>query len=385
MARIAVYVPSLVGGGAERVMLNLATGFADAGHEAILVLDRRVGAYADKVPPQVRCVDLGVKRSVFAFPKLCRFVRSEKPDVLLSALFINNITAACVRKATGGRCRVFLSEHNTLSIQLQHSRVRWQRWLGPHLRRILPWADGMIVVSPGVGQDLRDRFALEMPTHVIGNPVLPLEVEPLYTAPVVPWPPHPGPTFLGVGRLNRQKDFTTLIRAFAKVRAVRPARLVILGQGPEGEALRSLAADLDVAQDVVLPGFAAAVHPYYRMADVFVLSSAWEGFGNVLVEAMAAGTPVVSTDCPNGPAYILENNRYGALVPVGDADAMADAMLRALETPPAVRAAALARAADFRIDRIAAAYLDVLLAEQQSPAATSDHRNRGCNSLAAGR
>lgn len=363
MARIAVYVPSLMGGGAERVMLNLATGFADAGHEAILVMDRRIGAYADKVPRQVRCVDLGAKRSLLAFPKLRRFVREEQPDVLLSALFINNITAALVRKVTGERCRVFLSEHNTLSIQLQHTKVRWQRLLGPYLRHVLPWADGMIVVSPGVGDDLGKAFGLKMPIHAIGNPVLPLDAGALYDEPVLPWPPHPGPTFLGVGRLSLQKDFATLIRAFAKVRAVRPARLVILGEGPEGEALRGLAKALGVAEDVLIPGFADTVHPYYRMADVFVLSSAWEGFGNVLVEAMAIGTPVVSTDCPNGPAFILENGRYGDLVPVGDAEAMAAAMLRALEVSPAAREAARLRAEDFRIDRIAAAYLDVILAK----------------------
>lgn len=363
-----MYVPSLNGGGAERVMLNLATGFADAGHEAILVLDRRIGPYADKVPPQVRCVDLGVRRSVCAFPKLLRFVRETRPDVLLSALFINNITAALVRRVYGSRCRVFLSEHNTLSLQLQHTSQRWQQWLAPHLRRVLPCADGMIVVSPGVGEDLRQAFGIRMPMHAIGNPVLPLDAAELYEAPVAPWPPHPGPTFLGVGRLSPQKDFATLIRAFARVRAVRQARLVILGQGPEGEALRGLAASLGVSADVLIPGFAEAVHPYYRMADVFVLSSAWEGFGNVLVEAMAIGTPVVSTDCPNGPAYILQNGEYGALVPVGDDAAMAAAMLRAIDAPRPLREAAMLRAEDFRIDRISAAYLEVLLGPEKGHA-----------------
>jgi glycosyltransferase involved in cell wall biosynthesis len=361
MARIAVYVPTLAGGGAERVMLNLATGFADAGHEAILVVDRRVGAYADKVPPQVRCVDLGARKSLLAFPKLRRFVRQEQPDILLSALFINNITAAVLRRLIPGGCRVFLSEHSILSLQIQHSDAWWQRFLGKHLRRILPWADGMIVVSPGVGEDLRTAFGLKMPIHAIGNPVLPLDYAQLYAEEVYPWPPHAGPTFLGVGRLNAQKDFATLIRAFAKVRAVCPARLVILGEGPEGGALRGLAASLGVTDDVLMPGFADTVHPYYRMADVFVLSSTWEGFGNVLVEAMATETPVVSTDCPNGPAFILEDGQYGALVPVGDADAMAAAMLRALETSPEARAAARQRAEAFRIDRIAQAYLEILL------------------------
>jgi glycosyltransferase involved in cell wall biosynthesis len=363
--KIAVYLPTLAGGGAERVMLNLTAGFAAAGHMVTLVVDRREGAYANAVPPGVRCVELKARKSILAFPKLRAFVQREQPDVLLSALVINNISAALVRRTTGGRCRVFLSEHNTLSTQFAHTREGWHRRIvAPCLKYILPWADGMIVVSPGVGEDLRQAFGITMPMQAIGNPILPDDYPALYSRTVAPWPPHPGPTFLGVGRLTLQKDFPTLIRAFAHVRAQRPARLVILGTGPDQAALQALAGQLGLSDtDVLFPGFVEHIHPCYRMADVFVLSSAWEGFGNVLVEAMATDIPVVSTDCQSGPAFILENGKFGALVPVGDSSAMAAAMLAALDTSPEARAAARRRAEDFRIDTVVEEYLKVLLGE----------------------
>jgi glycosyltransferase involved in cell wall biosynthesis len=164
---------------------------------------------------------------------------------------------------------------------------------------------------------------------------------------------------LGVGRLTAQKDFPSLIRAFAKVRAQKPCRLVILGEGELRGELEALVASLDLSADVALPGFTDNPFAWMRQSSLFVLSSAWEGFGNVLVEAMACGTPVVSTNCPSGPAEILENGRWGRLVPVGDVDALADAMLATLAET--THADVATRAQDFGVEQAVAGYLGLLL------------------------
>jgi glycosyltransferase involved in cell wall biosynthesis len=205
------------------------------------------------------------------------------------------------------------------------------------MRRLYPRAHGVIAVSKGVAEDVARiaRVPLDR-IHVVPNPVIPLELPDLAASPVDhPWLAAPGPpVILGVGGLRRSKDFPTLLRAFARLREKRAIRLVILGEGRQRPRLEVLAAKLGVREDVSLPGFVANPYAYMARARLFVLSSLWEGSPNVVVEAMAVGTPVVSTDCRSGPREILQDGRYGPLVPVGDVDAMAGAMAATLDTPP---------------------------------------------------
>jgi glycosyltransferase involved in cell wall biosynthesis len=193
---------------------------------------------------------------------------------------------------------------------------------------------------------------------VIYNPVDTDHIKTLATAPLEhPWfAPGAVPVVLSAGRLTRQKDFPSLLRAFAQVRQSRPARLVILGEGEERTSLETLARELGCRDDIALPGFVPNPYPYMAAAGVFVLSSAWEGFGNVLIEAMALGVPVVSTDCPSGPAEILGRGRYGTLVPVSDVDALARAIATTLDQPPEARRS-IERASSFSCERIASQYL----------------------------
>jgi len=203
-------------------------------------------------------------------------------------------------------------------------------------RTCYPWAARVVAVSRGAADDLArtSGFPREQ-IHVIYNPVItPSVVALARQKPGHPWLACPGPpVILGVGRLTRQKDFPTLLRAFAEVRRVRPARLIILGEGEERAALEALAGELGVANDVMLPGFITDAVTYMAASALFVLSSAWEGLPTVLIEALAAGTRVVSTDCPSGPREILQDGRLGALVPVGDVIALAEAMRQALDQP----------------------------------------------------
>jgi len=223
-------------------------------------------------------------------------------------------------------------------------------------------AEQVIAVSRGVAEDTTQVTGLPPERiRVAHNPVITPRLLALAKEPVEhPWlAEREAPVILGAGRLTRQKDFHSLIRAFARARATRPCRLIILGDGGQRDELLALAAELGVAGDVDLPGFAANPYAWMRAADLFVLSSRWEGSPNVLTEAMACGTPVVSTDCPSGPRETLQNGRFGPLVAVGDDAALGQAILDTLAAPPAAEAMRAA-VADFAVARSADEYLDIL-------------------------
>jgi glycosyltransferase involved in cell wall biosynthesis len=255
-----------------------------------------------------------------------------------------------------------LREAVTLTaIDRAHPDLR-DRVLPRMVRATYPSAEAIVAVSEGVARALSEvvRLPAERIT-VIHNPTIGPDVADRCAAPVAhPWfEPETAPVIVAVGRLTEQKDFATLLGAFALLRARRDARLLILGEGEERPALTALATQLGIAGDVAMPGFVPDPYPYLARAALFVLSSAWEGLPNSLIEALAAGCPVASTDCPSGPREILAGGRYGALVPVRDPRALAAAMLAAL-VAPVDRSSLRARAADFSVDRIAEQYLEVL-------------------------
>jgi glycosyltransferase involved in cell wall biosynthesis len=228
-------------------------------------------------------------------------------------------------------------------------------------RWFYPWADAIVTVSQGSAEDLARLGLSSDCIKVIYNPVVTPELFEKVTEPVEhPWfEPGSPPVILGVGRLEKQKDFPTLIRAFAQVRQQRPARLMILGEGQERPDLETLVQELGLAENVALPGFVANPYAYMGKAALFVLSSLFEGLPTVLIEAMATETPVVSTDCKSGPAEILANGQYGKLVAVGDVKGMAEAIISTLEAPPNSEALKL-RAAEFSLEKAVAQYQQVL-------------------------
>lgn len=356
--RIAIYLPSLSGGGAERVMVTLANGFAGRGYDIDLVLAGAEGPYLKDVSASVRVVDLGCRRVMTSLPGLVRYLRRERPVAMLSAMMHANLVAVMAARLAGAKTRLVVSERNAVSPRI-NSKQSWafvllMRWLYPHASRIQTNSSGLaddLSATLGVA---REKIA------VIYNPVDLAAVRRLGQAPLAHKWFEPGepPVVLGIGRLTEQKDFCTLIQAFALLRAKREARLIILGEGKLRAELEGLVERLGLTGDVVLPGFADNPFAYMRRAALFVLSSKWEGFSNVLVEAMACGTPVVSTDCPSGSAEILENGKWGGLVPVGNAAAMAEAMERSLDHPGLPPGA---RAAQFSVETAVDAYLDLLL------------------------
>jgi glycosyltransferase involved in cell wall biosynthesis len=359
--RIAIYLPSLRGGGAERVMVTLANGFAARGFAVDLVLAKAEGPYLKDVASTVRVVDLDSPRTLLSLPGLVRYLRRERPVSMLSALNHANVVAVAAKQLARVPMRLVVSERNTLSVSNRGSRALRVRLLPWLMRGAYRRADGVVTVSAGVADDL--VAALDLPrkhVRVIYNPMV---TDTLLAQSKLPlshsWlAPDQPPLVLAVGRLTPQKDFRTLIHGFARLRQARPVRLVILGDGEQRGELEAIVGELGLSQDVALPGFVDNPFAWMRQASLFVLSSAWEGLPGVLIQAMACGAPVVSTDCPSGPAEILENGRWGRLVPVGDAEALAVAMAATLDEREHPDVAA--RAMDFGVEQAVDAYLAAL-------------------------
>lgn len=368
--RVTLLLSGLSGGGVPRVMLALAHGLAVRGHRVDLVTARPDGPLRPELSPLVRLVPLADwrtrlpwvrrKRSrqvVAGIPALARYLRRERPDLLLSADHFVNFSALWAGALAGVRTRVAVGQHMHLS---RHGEGKpLLRWL---VRRLYPRAAAIVAVSNGVADDLAKTAGIpRRRIATIYNPVVAPDLEKKAKEPLDhPWfAPGGPPVLLGTGRLTAQKDFPTLLRAFARVRERRPARLMILGEGPGRGGLAALAARLGVDGDTALPGFVPNPFAYMARASAFVLSSAWEGLPTALIEAMACGCPVVSTDCPSGPTEILDGGRYGPLVPVGDDTALAAGILRALDAPRDARVLR-DRAALFSVDRAVGGYLALL-------------------------
>lgn len=334
VGRITLFVSSLAGGGAERVMLTLAEAFADRGYSVDLVVTSARGALAEAVPDSVRLVDLGARRIATSLPALVRYFRREKPALMLSALASTNCLAVWAHQLTGVSTRLILSEHSHLSSAASNALTLRGRLLPALMRRAYPKADGVVAVSKGVANDLEKTLGLSRERiQVIYNPVVTPRILEMSQEPIAhEWfDSVQPPVILSAGRLTPPKDYPNLLRAFKRVRARREVRLMILGEGEEREALEQYAEKLGIHDDVLLPGFVTNPYAYMRAAAVFVLSSRWEGFGNVLAEALACGAPVVSTDCPSGPAEILDYAGEGLLVPVGNAFELSKAINKVLD------------------------------------------------------
>jgi glycosyltransferase involved in cell wall biosynthesis len=371
---LAIFLPSLAGGGAERMMINLAAGALAEGVEVDLVCADARGPYLSQIPPGCRLVDLKASRVLLALPKLAIWLRRHQPTALLAAMDHANLVAIWARRLARVQpsVRLAVSVRSQLSVAVANEpslRGRTLPWLARHF---YPWADTIIAVSEGVADDLASCLGLSRAQiAVIPNPVVSDDIEALANEPLDhPWfAPGAPPVLLAAGRLTTQKDFPTLLRAFARLVPERDLRLMILGEGPDRTALQAEINALGLGARVALPGFDPNPFRYLARARLFVLSSAWEGLPGVLIQAMACGTPVVSTDCPSGPREVLENGRLGPLVPVGDAEALATAIGRTLDQPlPAATLKAGAR--QYRLAPVSRRYLAALgLANREAPPA----------------
>ncbi|MDO8775166.1 MAG: glycosyltransferase [Burkholderiaceae bacterium] len=370
MSLISIFLPDLRGGGAERVVVNLANGFALRGYAVDLVLLSAVGEFLTDLRPEIRVVDLRIKRMRWAMLPLVRYLRQARPAVVLACMWPLTVTTLWARALARVPSRVVVAEHTTWSRSELLSRwgVSWQVRTSMH--HVFPHADGVVAVSQGAADDLArfaklDRNAIT----VIYNPVVG-DAKPPASELLAPagWWSGTHRRVLAVGTLKAIKDYATLLTAFAQLRQRVDARLLILGEGECRPALEAQARQLGIEGSMFMHGFVKDPSPYYQNADLHVLSSTGEGFGNVIVEALEAGTPVVSTDCPSGPREILCDGKFGSLVPMGDAAALAAAMAESLAATHD-SAALKTRAQDFSIDKAVDQYVDLLFPDQGRPKA----------------
>ena len=359
--RIVLLMQDFRGGGAERMFIRLANGFAAKGCAVSVVAVHAEGMLIDEIAAEVDVVDLGCARTINAIRPLRTYLERVRPAALLSGLVHMNTLAVLATRTLRPRPRLVLSERNTPSRDVFHSGSAMV--FAAHV--LIPWAyrqaDAIVAVSNGVADDLA-RMALlsRRRIDVLPNPVVPEDFAALLERPLdFEWPESDDrPVVLAAGRLHAQKDFATLLRAVAEV-AEPVCEVLILGEGEERAHLEHLATTLGLHGRVHLPGFSKSVPAAVRRADLFVLSSRFEGSPNVLVEAMAAGTPVIATDCRSGPREILDDGRLGPLVPVGDSKTLSGAIAKVLATPtPASQLQA--RAADYAVGRSIDGYLAVL-------------------------
>jgi len=318
------------------MLVNLIRGFVDLGRQVDLLLVRAEGPHLAELPAAVHPIRLGTDHTFLAIPALAQYLKQQRPRALLAVKDRAGRAALLARRLAGAETRIVLrlGTHLSTAMEARSSIERRLRYWP--IRRLYPQLDRIVAVSNGVAEDTAAIASIPRAAiDVIRNPVITPELMHLAAEPCAhPWfQPGEVPVILGAGRLQRQKDFPTLIRAFALVQRQRPCRLAILGDGRGRTTLEALVAELGIGAQVDLPGFQSNPFPFIASADLFVLSSAWEGSPNVLTEAMALGTSVVSTNCPSGPSELLDGGRFGPLVAVGDVTGLAQAMLDTLERP----------------------------------------------------
>lgn len=360
--RVAFFLPNMAGGGAERVCINLASGFLDHGLDVDFVLARASGPLMADLPFESNIVDLKVNRTLAAVFGLAHYLRQQSPVAVIAAPDVANLVAAWAKLIARSETLVLATNHNNI-IHYSRNNPKIQEKIYPYLLRLFaPAFRGIVVVSKGNAEALERKVRFpRQKVQVIYNPIMHPGIEMMAGAALGhPWfNDDQVPVILAVGRLEPQKDYPTLLKAFAILQRIRQARLVILGDGSQRDKILALGTDLGISEHLDVLPYDPNPFRYMARSDVFVLSSAWEGFGNVLVEALACGTQVVATDCPSGPAEILENGKYGRLVPVGDVAGLAAAIDIAVDH--SIPAELLkSKAKDFSIESAAKSYLRVL-------------------------
>lgn len=333
--KIIFYQAGLGTGGATRSNLKIANGLAKCGFDVELVHGYAGEDAKSLIPNNISSINLGNSSAIKGLFPLIRYIKKNKPKIIISAALQNNIVVSVARVLSGVKFKLVLTDRVAPTLEIKNRKNFIYKILPYLMRYFYPKADKIIAVSKGNAEDVLTIVPKASNLmQVIYNPAVTEEkldkgnMEETHI-----WFDQKVPLIVGLGRLTRQKDFVTLIRAFAKVQEKIDSRLLIIGEGEEREALERLIKELNLLDKIELTGFKPNPYPYLKRADLFVLSSAWEGLPNVLLEAMAFGTSVVSTDCKSGPDEILEGGTVAPLVPVADVEAMAAEMINVLNNP----------------------------------------------------
>ncbi len=360
--RIGILISFSGQGGVERMVTNLAQGFVQQGFAVDMLLIKAKGEHLANIPPQVNVIKMKAQHNLTCLPELVAYMKQRPPQAMLVAKHRAIRMAVIARWLSGARLRLVGRLGTTVSGALAGQSVLRKMLWHWDMRLFYRWIDALIAVSQGVREDVLAITGVAPDKVVVANnPV----IVPDIAAKAQQAAPHSWltakdcPVVLAAGRFTRQKDFATLLDALAIVNGTRPCRLIILGEGKLRHDLEQQVARLGLQAQVAMPGFTDNPYAYMARADLFVLSSRWEGSPNVLKEALSLGVPVVAADCPSGPRQILQDGKYGPLVPMGDASQLAQAMLATLAAPlPAARLREAVR--DYTLEASSAAYLKVL-------------------------
>ncbi len=360
--KLALFLPHLKGGGAEKIMINLAEGFLKRELSVDLLLARAEGDYLNLVPKDVRVIDFDSMHIALSFPKFLRYLKTERCNTVL-AVFGSDVLSLVAKKIFKKNLRVFIRLERMISTDFSPRYGLLWRTSFRILKHLLPSADGIISLSHETTEDLK-RVVPKASSLIrnIYNPVVTPEIiKKSCDSPSHPWISKKDniPIVLSVGRLVVDKDHMTLLRAFNRIVKKFPAHLILLGQGPLEKQLKDYVRISKLTEFVDFAGFKMNPYAFMANANVTVLSSVNEGLPNVLIESMACGTPVVSTDCASGPREILRDGIHGQLVPIRDDKALADAIIQTLEHPPQ-KNILKKRAMDFSVDACIEDYMQFL-------------------------
>jgi glycosyltransferase involved in cell wall biosynthesis len=364
---ISILLPDLRGGGAERVNLDLAHEFVRAGHEVEFVLMQARGELLEEARTSFSVVDLATPRARGLPLALARYLRQRRPDAILAAMWPLTGIAGVAMTMSGHRARLVASEH--VDFRFTPSLKPFERFILKHFGRLLYAPCHLVVgVSSGVCESLSVVAGLpKEKLCVIHNPVRQIVADEMTAEDqnfLSGWL-QSSSRIIAIGSLKRQKGFDVLLHALAEVNKRKDVKLLILGEGSLRKDLLDLAAELRIQDDLWLPGFRSNPVTYLKHAKCFVLSSNWEGFGNVIVEALNTGVPVVSTDCPSGPSEILHNGEYGILISPGNSKELAEAIISCLNSKHDTEHLKK-RASDFNPELKAKIYLDLLLGNKSA-------------------
>lgn len=333
MKKVSFFLPSLNGGGAERVTVNLINNLVELNVDVHLVLIKKQGVFLQDVSEKVKIIDLSSKRAAFSIFPLVNYLNNENPDYLISSLNYLNVIALLAKKFSKVKTKFYITEHSTISQRLKNLKGTGK--LVPMLmRNLYNGADRIICVSKGIQDDLISALKLNNPNIcVIYNPIDFKKIEKLKTERIE----HPFfcdeiPVIIGVGRLIPEKNFELLINAFLEVRKYRICKLIILGSGPLEKKLKDIIQNSDHSNDIALVGFQKNPYAWMNQSEIFVLSSLTEGLPTVLIEAMSVGCKVISTDCPSGPKEIILSSQTGVLVPNNNLKILVNEILNALDS-----------------------------------------------------
>jgi glycosyltransferase involved in cell wall biosynthesis len=363
--KICLFIPSMSSGGAERVMLNIANGLSQyEGISVDLVLSEAKGQYLSHVSKAVNIVDMMNNRSIKSLPGLINYIKKSKPDILVSAITHANLIAILAKILSKSKVKLVATEHSMITYMTKDTNKRSALLLRNLVKLLYPYTDAIVAVSKTIEKDLIEKFSIrknkiyKIYNPIVDNKITGLSLEKLDH----PWfNNNEIPVILSAGRFTNSKDYPTLLKAFKILRQKTNAKLVILGEGELRKELEDLCDVLGITNDVYMPGFVENPYKYMSRSKVFVLSSIYEGFGNVIVEAMACGTEVISTNCIGGPKEILDNGKYGVLVPVGNVEVLSNEILKKLgRTDSELKSKSRNRADSFAIETIIQEYFNLL-------------------------